>query len=57
MVYGGTQRRIRFATLPAIVRPPPVHVVWIPLVKIIFEELGLIEVELFIGLEDHETNG
>lgn len=53
MVCGEAWSRIRLATFPTVVRPPLVHIVWVFLIEIIFEDFGLIEVELFLGLGDH----
>ena len=53
MVCGKTRSRIWLATFPTVVRPPLVHIVWVLLIEIIFEDFGLIEVKLFLGLGYH----
>ena len=56
MVRGETRCRISLATSPAVVRPPLVHVVRVLLIEIIFEDFGLIKIELFLGLNDQSQS-
>jgi hypothetical protein len=50
MVCGKAGSWFNFSTLPTVVRSPFVDIVGILLIEGVFEQLSLIQVELFLGL-------